>query len=49
MHPPGVEAWPAVTEPDVVMLHVGIYDLFEATLKRGSSCLDKTFAPTSRW
>ena len=41
----GVEAWLAAAEPDVVMLQVGIYDLFEATLKRGSSGLQKTFAP----
>ena len=41
----GIEAWLAASEPDVVLLQVGLYDMFEGTLRRGSSGLEKTFAP----
>ena len=40
-----VDTWLAAAKPDIVLLQVGLYDLFEPTLKEGTDGIDRTFEP----
>ncbi len=40
-----LDGWLAAAKPDVVLLQVGLYDLFEPILKEGTDGIDRTFEP----
>jgi hypothetical protein len=41
----GLNSWLDAAEPDIVLVQVGLYDLFEGTYKPGSPGIKKTFNP----
>jgi GDSL-like Lipase/Acylhydrolase family len=41
----GLDGWLDSAKPDVVIVEIGLYDLFEPSLKKGTDGLEKTFAP----
>ncbi len=40
-----LDGWLAAAKPDVVLVQVGLYDLFEPNLKEGTDGIDRTFEP----